>query len=418
MVGTTDKRLLAASPDKNLVMNAPTLPRKARNYELDWLRVLSILAVFFFHTGRFFDPDDWHVKNPTIYPGLLPPAMVIVSWIMPLIFVISGASTFYALGKRSGATFLKDRALRLLAPLLVCVFSHGAWQVYLERRTHDEFTGSFLAFVPHYFEGFYGLGGNFAWMGMHLWYLLLLFVFSLIFLPLFLWLRQGSGQRPLERLGRVLAFPGGVYLLAMPVMLLLATLNPASLLGARNFANWAIIPYMVIFLNGFVIVSNERLYDGVRRVRWPSAILAALLTVSMLVLYLRYGEPVYGTVLYSAMFAAYGLMSWAWIMMILGFAAQHLRFATPFLAYANEAVLPFYIMHQTVLLTVGYVIIGSHLQMPDLLTWLVITTWSLATCLGTYEFLIRRHNVLRVLFGMKPSLRQPLPQLSEPQPVH
>ncbi|MEZ4771052.1 MAG: acyltransferase [Caldilineales bacterium] len=398
-------------------MNAPTLPRKKRNYELDWLRVLAILAVFFFHTIRFFDPDDWHVKNPTTYPGLLPPAMVVVSWIMPLIFVISGASTYYALGRRSGATFLKDRALRLLVPLLMGVFTHAAWQVYLERRTHGEFTGSFVAFIPHYFEGFYGLGGNFAWMGMHLWYLLLLFVFSLIFLPLFLWLRQGSGQGLLSRLGRTLAFPGGVYLLALPVMVLLATLSPNTVLGARSFANWAIVPYMVIFVNGFLVVSNERLYDSVRRVRWPSAALAALATVSLLLLYGRYGEPVYGTAQYSAMFAGYALMSWVWIMMILGFAAQHLRFANPFLAYANEAVLPFYIMHQTVLLTVGYVVIGSRLQLPDVLTWLITTVLSLTTCLVLYEFLIRRHNVLRVLFGMKPLPRQPLPQLAEPHPA-
>lgn len=87
------KRLLAVSDRKDETMNAPTLPQQTRRYELDWLRVLAILAVFFFHSVRFFDPGDWHVKNPTIYPALQVPAMVVVSWIMPLIFVISGAST-------------------------------------------------------------------------------------------------------------------------------------------------------------------------------------------------------------------------------------------------------------------------------------------------------------------------------------
>jgi peptidoglycan/LPS O-acetylase OafA/YrhL len=38
---------------------------RARRFELDWLRVLAIAAVFLFHSGRFFDPLDWHVKNPT-----------------------------------------------------------------------------------------------------------------------------------------------------------------------------------------------------------------------------------------------------------------------------------------------------------------------------------------------------------------
>ncbi len=36
-----------------------------RRYDLDWLRVGAILAVFVFHSSRFFDTTDWHVKNPT-----------------------------------------------------------------------------------------------------------------------------------------------------------------------------------------------------------------------------------------------------------------------------------------------------------------------------------------------------------------
>lgn len=398
-------------------MDTPTLSPKTRRYELDWLRVLAILAVFFFHSARFFDPNDWHVKNPTTYPALQYVAAVVINWIMPLIFVISGASTFYALGKRGGAAFLKDRALRLLAPLVVGIFSHVAWQVYLERRTHHQFVGSFIDFIPRYFDGLYGLGGNFAWMGLHLWYLLLLFVFSILFLPLFLWLRQGSGQRLLAWFGRALSFPGGVYLLGLPVALLLATLNPNQFLGLRSFGGWAIGPYMLIFLNGFLVVSNERLYDSMRRLRWVSLGLALVLTGVLLAVYAQRGDPIFGTTYYTRLYAAYALGSWFWITMFFGFAAQRLRFATPFLAYANEAVLPFYIMHQTVLLTIGYWLIGRNWPLPDFVTWLLITGLSLAVCLAAYELLIRRHNVLRVLFGMRPLPAQPSPQLSQPQPA-
>lgn len=171
-------------------------PSTTRRYELDWLRVLAILMVFLFHSGRFFVPDDWHVKNPTTYQGLAYVAAVVIVWMMPLIFLVSGASTFYALGKRGGGVFLKDRALRLLVPLVVGIFTHIMWLVYLDRITHHQFIGSFFQFVPTYFDGLYGFGGNFAWMGLHLWYLLLLFVYSLVCLPLFLWLRHGgTGQR-------------------------------------------------------------------------------------------------------------------------------------------------------------------------------------------------------------------------------
>ena len=42
-------------------MNAPTTT--LRRYYLDWLRVFAMLAVFVFHTGRFFDYDDWSLTT-------------------------------------------------------------------------------------------------------------------------------------------------------------------------------------------------------------------------------------------------------------------------------------------------------------------------------------------------------------------
>ena len=107
--------------------------KSARRYDLDWLRVLAILAVFVFHSGRFFDLGEWHVKSPTTYLGVQIWTTFLVSWLMPLIFVISGASTFYALGTRGASRFVKDRTLRLLVPLLVGMFTHVMVQVYLER---------------------------------------------------------------------------------------------------------------------------------------------------------------------------------------------------------------------------------------------------------------------------------------------
>ena len=96
---------------------------------------------------------------------------------------------------------------------------------------------------------------------------------------------------------------------------------------------------------------------------------------------------------------------WAWISTFLGFGMQRLNYTSPALKYANEAVLPFYILHQTVLLCVGYFILQWAL--PDLLQWALIVVISFAVIMGIYEFLVRRFNLMRFLFGMKPSTRQP-----------
>jgi hypothetical protein len=375
----------------------------SRRYELDWLRVITIAAVFIYHSGRFFDPTDWHVKNPVLHPSLLPIMKIFELWGMPLLFVISGAGVYYALGKRNSAVFLKDRTLRLFVPLVAGIFTHIMWQVYLERLSHGQFRGSFFAFIPRYFDGMYGFGGNFGWTGLHLWFLEMLFVFSLILLPLFLWMRRGSGRDVLDWFVERIASPGAVYLMAIPVMLLLALPNPATPWTARVFGGWSLVAFIPFFLNGFAIVSNEKLYESVLRWRGVSLTAAIILTLVMSVWFSRNGEPVFGTAAYATILSLYGLSSWTWVLAVLGFSARHLHVPRRFLFYANEAVLPFYILHQTVLLTLGYGIIRQPI--PHLLKWAVIALGSFVVSLGLYEVLVRRINVLRVLFGMRPASR-------------
>src|SRR5947207_4503997 len=110
-----------------------TASTATRRFDLDWLRLLVILVVFVFHCGRFFDTDGWHVKNAVRHQSVQVWTTFLVCWMMPLIFVISGASTFYALKSAGAGRFVRDRAVRLLVPLLAGIFTHIALQVYLER---------------------------------------------------------------------------------------------------------------------------------------------------------------------------------------------------------------------------------------------------------------------------------------------
>src|SRR3990172_2680939 len=68
-----------------------------RRYDLDWLRVLAFSAVFFYHCSRFFDESYWHIKNGTTSPLVDTMKGIFDMWGMPLIFLISGASIFFAL---------------------------------------------------------------------------------------------------------------------------------------------------------------------------------------------------------------------------------------------------------------------------------------------------------------------------------
>ena len=116
----------------------------------------------------FFNTWEWHVKNPTEYGGMLTDVMIFLhQWRMPLLFLISGAGTYYALGKRSPKKYLGERFKRLMIPLIAGIFILVPVQVYLEKA--DQYS-SLLNFYPHMFEGIYP-SGNFSWH--HLWFIAL-----------------------------------------------------------------------------------------------------------------------------------------------------------------------------------------------------------------------------------------------------
>jgi peptidoglycan/LPS O-acetylase OafA/YrhL len=375
-------------------------PVYQRRYDLDWLRVFAILTIFIFHTGRFFDRMDWHVKNPVTYQSMQIWTMFLASWLMPLIFVISGASIYFALGKF--IKFVKDKALRLLVPLATGVFTHVALCVYLERVTHRQFIGSFFEFYPVYFHGLYGEGGNFAWMGLHLWYLLVLFVFSVVFYPLF-YLLKGSGKKALNGLGNVFALPGMFYLLALPVAWIMIEVNPYSPMGERNWGGWSLLGYVPFFIYGFVLISHGGLQESIKRWRWISLALALICTAGLAYANDHYRTVIFGSISYTIVNGLYGLNAWLWVVSIFGFGMRRLNFQTAFLSYANEAVLPFYILHQTVLLAIGYYV--TRWEIPDPAKFFIIALSSFTVIIVIYEFLIRRINILRVLFGMKPRVK-------------
>jgi surface polysaccharide O-acyltransferase-like enzyme len=369
-------------------------------FYLDWLRVFAILAVFgLHHSTRFFDTDDWFIKNATTYLSVQVWLEFCTSWGMPLILIISGASAFLALDKYRPGKYITGLFLRLFIPLIVGIFTHVALHIYLEKLHTGTFSGSFFEFYPHYFEGMYGFGGNFAWMGSHLWYLELLFILSLVFLPIFIWFKRTSiGRRVLQGMGDLLANPAAVLLLALPAILLILNLDEAGL-GNTSLGGWSVVIYPLFYIAGFVIISNERLQKHVVRMRWMHLMLGVAFTGAYLFAEFQTVLPALFPVADPLAKVLDCFVVWSWLLAVMGFGMVHLNVNTPFLKYANEAALPFYILHQTVVVTLGYFVV--QWAIPDLLKYLVILIGSFFVIMGLYEFGVRRFDLMRFLFGMK-----------------
>ena len=373
-----------------------------RRYEFDWLRVSAILVVFLYHSTRFFNLGEWHVKNVDTYLWLEMWNVFATRWMMPLFFVISGVSLFYAIGSsRAWRGFYVEKFLRLMIPVIVGSVTFSALQVYLERLSHGQFSGSFFSFLPEYFNGVYlgiGMPGNFAFHGMHLWYLLFLFIYSLLCYRLFVWLK-GSGRQILEAITHPLALPGIMQVgFCLPLLIMKAVL-PQAVMEVGN-GGWGFLYYLWFLIAGFIIASSERLQQQMVRQRWISLLPGAVLSAAHLYqlfspsrLELPAATADWGLTLISF------LSAWCWLFSILGFGMRHLAFDRPFLRSANERVMPFYILHQTVLLCIGYFVMSWEIH--DTLKWGIVFTSSFIVITILCSSLIRKVEVLRFLFGMK-----------------
>lgn len=241
----------------------------------------------------------------------------------------------------------------------------------------------------------------------------MLFIFCLVFLPLFLWLKRGSGQRVLGRLGNFLASAGAIYLLALPTILSLVLTDSEGFWGNTEWGGGSILSHATFFMSGFLIISHEGLQKNIQRFRWLSLAVVVVLLVTIFIVFVTFGEPSFGTLYYVMGRSLWGLWSWSWVLAILGFGMKHLNFNKPILSYANEAVLPFYILHHPVLLCVGYFVV--QWAIPAALKFAVIDASSFVIIMALYEFMVRRVNVIRFLFGMKPGVRAPAAHVQEAQ---
>ncbi len=378
--------------------------RPDRLYYVDWLRVFTMACVFLYHNSRFYDSGDWHIKNASSSVFFTAFVDLLNQWMMPLMFVLSGAAAYYSMKSRTVSGFVKERTMRILLPLAtIGVFVLGPPQIYLERLTHRQFSGSFLQFFPHYFEGLYGLGGNFAFMGVHLWYLMLLFLFSLVLLPLMAPVGKGNSST-LTRIAPVFRRPWALLLLFVPLAGGSFLADALEMGFTRQMGSWDIFSYLLFFAFGYILFSDPHIARTVEKLRFVTLALGIVLPATGIMVGLGVlALPPAGHAVDTAYRA---LASWCIVLALIGLGRRLLNFTNRFLPHANEAVLPFYILHQPVILVVGFFI--TPMSAPIGLKYGLGVVVSFSIIIGVYELLVSRSNMLRLIFGMKRLARRGL----------
>ncbi len=372
-----------------------TSEKQTRLYDLDWLRVLVFGLLILYHVGMFFAPWGWHIKNNELSGGLQYPMRFVNLWRLPILFMISGMGTWLALGKRSGAQYAAERVKRLLVPLIFGMMVIIPPQVYLERLVYDGYQGSYLSFlIRNAFHGLYPVG-NISWH--HLWFLPYLLLFSLILAPVFVYMKRYPANLWTKFLSKAMAHPTGMLVFILPLWLTKVLLQPRFPSTHALIGDWYNLAlYFLLFFFGFSLMAAGRAFrESVLKNRLPYLLTGVLGIIAHILL--RSHLPGFPGLI-SPLIRVVGY--WFMILGLFGYAARYLNRESGLIRYCNKAVYPFYILHQTVTVILGYMVMDKSWHMG----WkgLILIAGTFGICWLLYEFLIRRVPLLRPLFGVKP----------------
>lgn len=379
--------------------------KAVRLHYLDWLRVLATLGVFFFHTINIFGPTRFELNNAESSEWITLIQAFFFPWGMPFFFLVAGAGSWFGLCKRSAGQFTRERTLRLLVPFFTGTLLLGPVQLFLSWSHKSQtgvFTGSLVEFLvhrlPHIGPKYFGA------FGYHMWFLGFLFAYSLLALPLFTWLKGEAGRKLVSWLAGLCAHRGAVLLFILPGVAVRLALHP-FFPKAQDWADF--FSHGVFFVLGYVLFSDERFLRAIRRDGWILLTVGIMAITAAVVIVLSM-EPLMGpfdiekgpsTLVEFLEWGLFAACGWCWSAFMLFVGMRYLDRDSRLLRYSLGANLPFFVIHQPVILAVAYFVVQRDAGiLPKLLT---VAAGAFAISLAFYELLVRRVGLLQAMFGMK-----------------
>jgi glucan biosynthesis protein C len=386
-------------------------PPSSRRHELDWLRTLAVLGLIPFHVAIVFTSGSRdYVKSAETSLVMDTATAFITYWGIPLLFLVSGAGTAFALRVRSNRQYVGERLMRLLIPFVFGMLTIVPVQVYWGYLSRPgphvsfwQYYGNYLSMLAAMLHG--QLPSRPAdWAG-HLWFIPPLLLYSLIALPL---LRYLSGPRGANQLRRLLAAGPAwlvLALLGLPLglseaVLRLGTAPPLTLNQQAAEMGSSFIAFLLFFLYGFLLYADARVEAAVARVALPGLLLGlGCWLVQRALTVTQHVPPVDYSLAYMLYTLLRGYISWLLVLGILGLGMRYLRRGSRLLRYLTEATFPLYVLHMPVLTIVAFYVVQWPLGLWG--KYLAIVFATLVLTLVLYELLIRHTPGVRVLFGLK-----------------
>lgn len=371
-----------------------------RQHFLDWVRVLAFAFLIFYHTGMMFVDWGFHIEsghNSTFLKSIM---LLTSNWRLDILFVVSGVAISYMTVKMSLKSFVWQRVIKLYIPLLFAVAVIVAPQSYFEAIQKGVFSGDIWTFwTTQYF--------TFSWDERmqapfptynHMWYVLYLFHYTLVLLPVIAFFNSQKGINTLARFENWLS--SGQRIVWLPLAcyaLLYVAIDDHNITHAFYNDLYGHLLYLLAVVMGFVFLRMPKVWESFERNRVVSLSIGLLGYAGLLALFLLPELPfsVNRSLVWSLMAL---IVKWSWIALIIGFAKRYLSFTNRFLKYSNGIVYPFFILHQTIIIVFGFYVIDWGFS--GISEFLIIVVGTFVFCGLLTEFVIKRINVLRLVFGL------------------
>ena len=316
-----------------------------RKHYIDNLRWIILLILIPYHTAMAW--NAWGEPNYIYFEGNRFISSIIVffsPYFMPLLFVLAGVSTKFALQKRTNKEYMVERVKRLFVPFLFGTIVLMPIMAYLADRFNYSYRGGFVEHYTIFFTKYtdlIGADGGFS-LGQF-WFLLYLLIISVV----------GVGVIALsKRIGSKseITIPFWiVYLLGLPLPLLSELLS----IGGKS-----LVEYLYLFMIGYYIFADEKIINKAEKncgLLFGIGLVATILNTYLFI----WADKEFVLINTVTKYVS----EWFMIIALIGLAKKYLNFSGKVSSYMNKRSFLFYIYHFIWVVLVQYIlfgVVGNH----------------------------------------------------------
>lgn len=351
-----------------------------RKYYIDNLRWFWIILLIPFHTAMAW--NNWEGSYIWFHESKILSSLVmfISPWFMSLLFVLAGMSARYSLNRRSLKQFAIERVKKLLIPLITGVLTVVAFMAYIADKFHNNYDGNFFEHYRVFFTNISDLTGYDGYFTPgHLWFILYLFIISMISILIITLQRKLFAKLSFQTL--------------KPSLLPFIVLFPLIMSPILNFGGKSIGEDLALFLLGYYVLSEENVLESLTKYRYIYLMIMLISDVATVYLFVWEGVE------FSILISVFHICAlWFGILGFLGLARCKFNQNNSLTRYLSSRSFLIYIFHFGWLIVIQYYLGKTSLNTIIIFIISIVAT-SVLTLL-TCE-VVKKVPVLRILLGEK-----------------